>query len=117
MPERKKYLINNREFFLKDSLTTRDKINNSAVFKKMNFDGSSFEVADCSLNEVNGFLKTILIPVDGVAVDDADFFSDINEDVELEVMGDFFLKRLEKTNTTQNYLKSLMSDMMKLQKN
>ena len=113
MTDRKKYLINRKEFYIKESLTARDKLNNKELFGKMKINGDTFSVEECTREEVNRLLKTILEPVDKCPVEDEDFFSDITEDVELEVFGSFFLERLKKINTTQKFLTGLMTDTVK----
>lgn len=109
MTERKKYNINGKKFYLKESLTARDKINNAEIFKKMNFSENTFSVEDSSRSEINKFLKTILIPVDNVPVESEDFFSDTDELVELQIGADFFLQRLNVGESVQNYLISSMN--------
>ncbi len=108
MPENEKiYEIGGKKFKLKETLTARDKYSNAELFKKFQMQDGTLEVTAANRAEINHFLNTILIQLDGEKVEDS-FFDDTDEFLELEITGNFFLKRLELRGNTGEYLNGLM---------
>lgn len=108
MPENEKiYEIGGKKFKMKKTLTARDKYSNAELLKKFQMQDGTLEVTAASRAEINHFLNTILIQLGSEKVEDS-FFDDTDEFLEVEITGDFFLKRLELTGNTGKYLNGLM---------
>jgi len=103
MDPKKKYNIDGKDFVLKENILLKDRIDVNKLLKKIptvdnnNAEGLSYE-------ETLKLLNIILEPVDKET--DKSVIEKIDEETELKVLGDFFLRRLNLMRFGMEYLKN-----------
>lgn len=100
-----KYKIGDKDFILRDlSLDQADEVNR--LLLPMKGEGNHLEVK-FTLKENNRLLSLILEPSDLQEVPE-EFFGKCKESVSVEILKDFFLKRLMMRNNSMNFFTNLM---------
>ena len=113
--EKKTYMIGDREFELKQSLTLREREAILPIMKKLRFQGLGVSL-ELSMKESTQFLFTVLKPVDQSKVESS-FFEQVDEKLEVLIFSDFFFSRIELTSTLMNSLQIWKQNSRMLEEN
>ncbi len=108
--QRKTYLINGKKFLLKEDFTIEECEEIQKLMEQIYESGSGNSTAIYSFGGIKKFLSKSLSPAEEIKAGDETDFGKAAESVALEVIKDFFLRRLRLTNSTAEYFKALMKE-------